>query len=122
MPKLIKQEEKDSELNCSKTDKDLESESILIETPKINYNNTSICKEKHNQYTSTDWFKYDELETFDTFYDNYVEFKKYIDDILKSLNFGKEFDPQALSETNNDVKSIKHLEDEINELQIRTNN
>ena len=40
MPELIKQEEEDSELNCSKSDKDLESDnkSILIDTPKINEN------------------------------------------------------------------------------------
>ena len=36
---------------------------------------------------------------------------------MKSLNFGKEFDSQALSETNIDANSIKHLEDKINVLQ-----
>ena len=38
MSKLIKEEEQDTELNCSKGDKDLKSdnESILIDTPKIN--------------------------------------------------------------------------------------
>ena len=38
MSKLIKEEEQDNELNCSKGDKDLKSdnESILIDTPKIN--------------------------------------------------------------------------------------
>ena len=36
---------------------------------------------------------------------------------MKSLNFGKEFDSQALSELNNYTNNIKHLEDEINELQ-----
>ena len=40
-----------------------------------------------------------------------------IDDILKCLNFRKEFDSQALSETNNDASSIKHLEEKLNELQ-----
>ena len=48
---------------------------------------------KYNQHASTNWFKYVEIETFDTFYDDYIEFK-YIDDVLKSLNFGKEFDSQ----------------------------
>ena len=114
---FIKQEEQYSELNCSKIDKDLESDnkSILIDTPKINDNNTSICKEKYDKYTSIYRFKYVELETFDTFY-VYIKFKKCIDDILKSLNFGKKLDSKALSETNN-VNSIKHLEEKINELQ-----
>ena len=40
--------------------------------------------------------------------------KKCIDGILKSMNFGKEFDCQALSETNNHTISIKHLEEKIN--------
>ena len=44
MSKLIKEEEQDNELNCSKGDKDLKSdnESILIDTPKINELNESI--------------------------------------------------------------------------------
>ena len=42
---------------------------------------------------------------------------KYNDDILKSLNFGKELDSQALSEANNDANSIKHHEEKITELQ-----
>ena len=118
MSEFIKQEGQYSELNCSKIDKDLESgnKSILIDTPKINDNNTSICKEKYDKYTSIYRFKYVELETFDTFY-VYIEFKKCIDDILKSLNFGKKLDSKALSEINNDVNSIKHLEEKINELQ-----
>lgn len=33
------------------------------------------------------------------------------------MNFGKEFDSQASAETNNDVNSIKHLREKINELQ-----
>ena len=40
-----------------------------------------------------------------------------IDDILKCLNFRKEFDSQALSETNNDASSTKHLEEKLNQLQ-----
>ena len=88
----------------------------MIDTPKINDNNTSICKEKYDKYTSIYRFKYVEVETFDTFY-VYIEFKKCIDDILKSLNFGKKLHSKALSETNNDVNSIKHLEEKINELQ-----
>ena len=50
MPKITKQEEQDNELNCSKIDKNIESdnESILIDIPKLNDNNTSICKEKYN--------------------------------------------------------------------------
>ena len=47
----------------------------MIDTPKIN-DNTSLCKEKYDQYTSADQFKYVELETFDTFYNDYIEFKK----------------------------------------------
>ena len=79
MSGLIKQEEQGSELNCSKCGKDLEGDnkSILIHTPNINDNNVSVCKEKYDQYICTDWFKYVELETFDTFYDNYMEFKRY---------------------------------------------
>ena len=34
----------------------------------------SVSKEKYDQYTSADWFKYVELETFDTFDDDYIEF------------------------------------------------
>ena len=57
-------------LICSKSDKDLEcgNKSILIDTPKINDNNTSM-KNMIN-VTSTDQFKYVELETFSTFYDD----------------------------------------------------
>ena len=33
------------------------------------------------------------------------------------MNFGKEFDSQALSETNNDTNSVKHFAEKINELQ-----
>ena len=33
------------------------------------------------------------------------------------MNFGKEFDSQALSETNNDTNSIKHFAEKINKLQ-----
>ena len=69
----------------------------MIHTPKISDSNVSICKGKYDQYIYTNRFKYAELETF----------KKY---------FVKEFDSQALSETN-DANSIKHLEDKINELQ-----
>ena len=97
MIELVKEEEQNNELNCSKSDKDLVS-------------NASICKESYDKYTSTDRPKYVELETFDTFYDDCTEFKKYIDDILKSLNFGKEFDILALPGTNNDANSVKHLE------------
>ena len=118
MSKLIKEEEQDNKLNCSKGDKDLksENESILIVTPKINDNYLSKCKEKYDQYTSTDWFKYVELETFDTLCDGYIEFKNYIEDTLNGLNFGKEFNCQTLYEANNDVNSIKQLEVKINEL------
>ena len=119
MPDLVKQEEQDTELNCSKSDRSLEgdNESVLIHTPKTNDNIILIRKEKYDQCRSTDRVKYIELETFDAFYDDYVESKTYIDGILKSLNFGKEFDSQALSETNIDANSIKHLEDKINVLQ-----
>ena len=37
--------------------------------------------------------------------------------MLNSLDFGKEFDSQALSETSNDANSIKHPDDQINELE-----
>ena len=74
MSGLIKQEEQGSELNCSKCG---DNKSILIHTPNINDNNVSVCKEKYDQYICTDWFKYVELETFDTFCDNYMEFKRY---------------------------------------------
>ena len=79
----------------------------MIHTPKISDSNVSICKGKYDQYIYTNRFKYAELETFVTFYDDCIAFKKY---------FVKEFDSQALSETN-DANSIKHLEDKINELQ-----
>ena len=62
---------------------------------------------KYDQYTSTDWFKYVELETFDTLCDDYIEFKNYIEDTLNSLNFGKEFNCQTLYEANNDVNMYK---------------
>ena len=55
---------------------------------------------KLNQYISTDRFQYVELETF---CDDLIEFKNYINDILNSLNFDKEFDVQDLSDTNNDA-------------------
>ena len=63
MSELIRQEEQDSELSCSKSDKDLgcNNESVLIDIPKINDNDTSVCKEKYNQYTSTDRLNYDML-------------------------------------------------------------
>lgn len=50
MTELIKQEEQDSELNCSKSDKDLESdnERTLIDTLKSNDNNISVCREKYD--------------------------------------------------------------------------
>ena len=40
IPELIRQEEQDNEVNCSKSDYDLEGDnkSILIDTPKINEN------------------------------------------------------------------------------------
>ena len=59
MPELIKQKEQDSELNCSKSNKDLQSDnkSILIDTSKINDNNILICKEKYDQHTFKDRFK-----------------------------------------------------------------
>ena len=62
---------------CSKSDNDLEgdNESILTDTPKINDNNISKYKEKYDQYTSMDQFKYVELEIFDTFYEDYIELK-----------------------------------------------
>ena len=97
MLELVKGEEQDNELNCSKSDKNLVS-------------SASICKESYYKYTSTDRPKFVELETFDTFYDDCTEFKKYIDDILKSFNFGKEFDILALPGTNNDANSVKRLE------------
>ena len=80
---LIKQEEQGSELYCSKYGKDLEcdNKTILIDPPNINDNNVSVCKENIYIYiyiyVCTDWFKYVELETFDTFYDDYMEFKRY---------------------------------------------
>ena len=77
MTELIRQEEQDSVVNCSKSDNDLEgnNKSILTDTQKLIIT-ISVCKEKYNQDTSTDRFKYVELETFDTFYDEYIEFKK----------------------------------------------
>ena len=99
---IIRQEEQDSEFNCSKSDQSLEGDNkiILVDTPKFGDNSTSVCKEKLNQYTSTDRIQYVELETF---CDDLIEFKNYIDDILNSLNFDKEFDVQDLSDTNNDA-------------------
>ena len=49
-------------------------------------------QKKYNKHTSKDLKHYAELETFDTFYEAYIEFKKYIDDILNILNFNKESD------------------------------
>ena len=99
---IIRQEEQDSEFNCSKSDQNLEGDNqiILVDTPKFGDNSTSVCKEKLNQYTSTDRIQSVELETF---CDDLIEFKNYIDDILNSLNFDKEFDVQDLSDTNNDA-------------------
>ena len=44
MTELIKQEEQDSVVNCSKSDNDLEgnNKSILTDTPKTNNNNISM--------------------------------------------------------------------------------
>ena len=99
---IIRQEEQDREFNCSKSDQHLEGDNkiILVDTPKFGDNSTSVCKEKLNQYTSTDRIQSVELETF---CDDLIEFKNYIDDILNSLNFDKEFDVQDLSDTNNDA-------------------
>ena len=52
----------------------------------------------------------------DNDFEGYIEFKKHIDDKLNILNFNKEFDSQALSETNNDTNIIKDLPEKINEL------
>ena len=51
--------------------------------------NTPQSIESRCKYTSTDRYKYVELTTFDTFYEDYIEFKHYVDDILKTLNFNK---------------------------------
>ena len=97
---IIRQEEQDREFE--KSDQNLEGDNkiILVDTPKFGDNSTSVCKEKLNQYTSTDRIQSVELETF---CDDLIEFKNYIDDILNSLNFDKEFDVQDLSDTNNDA-------------------
>ena len=48
-----------------------------------------------------------------------LSFKKYINYILKSLDFNKNVDDNPnLVKTNSDTNSMKHLEEKINELQL----
>lgn len=60
------------------------------------------------------------MEIPDTFYNDYIEFKKWSNDILKILIFNKSFnDNLNLVKNSSDTNSIKHLEEEKkNELQI----
>ena len=59
------------------------------------------------------------MEIPDTFYNDYIEFKKWSNDILKILIFNKNFnDNLNLVKNNSDTNSIKHLEEKKNELQI----
>ena len=75
--------------------------------------------DQNNHNTPAYQFKYVQLETVDTFHDDYIEFKKYINVILKSLDFNKNFDDNPnLVKTNSDANSMKHLEEKINEMQV----
>lgn len=100
------------------------------DTPETNIEVSSI--ERCHKYTSTDSYKYVELKTFDTFYDDYIEFKYYVDDIMKNLHkelgiiktFNKELDIQTTSQENatNDKKEdldekIQHLQETNKQLQ-----
>ena len=57
------------------------------------------------------------MSTFDTFYEDYIEFKHYVDHFLETLNFNKELDIQPLAQTENKTENKKDIEDKILELQ-----
>ena len=54
---------------------------------------------------------------FDILFNDYIEFEKYFDNMLKILDFVTPFHSEALPETNNDANSIKHHEEKLNKLQ-----
>ena len=58
-------------------------------------------------------------EVFNTFYEDYVEFKHYVNDIMKSVTQNSELLTSLSDENNFEKTKIKSLEEEIKSLRMK---
>ena len=102
------------------------SDSVFIKHTSSDFNEVS-CKEKTNnsetlaqtmQTSALLNHSYVSNYVFDAFHVDYIEFKKYVDDIINSLNAKNELCEKIGS--NNDQRKLKLLEAEI--LKLRNEN
>ena len=56
------------------------------------------------------------LELFNTFYDDYIEYKHYVNDVIQNISFNKELGESFENETKSQQSKIKPLQQEIQTL------
>ena len=56
------------------------------------------------------------LELFNTFYDDYIEYKHYVNDVIQNISFNKELGKSFENETKSQQSKIKLLQQEIQTL------
>ena len=56
------------------------------------------------------------LELFNTFYDDYIEYKRYVNDVIQNISFNKELRKSFENETKSQQSKIKLLQQDIQTL------
>ena len=56
------------------------------------------------------------LELFNTFYDDYIEYKRYVNDVIQNISFNKELQKSFENETKSQQSKIKLLQQDIQTL------
>ena len=59
---------------------------------------------------------FDSLELFNTFYDDYIEYKHYVNDVIQNISFNKDLGKSFENETKSQQSKIKLLQQEIQTL------
>ena len=62
------------------------------------------------------------MELFNTFYDDYIECKHYVNDIIQNISSNKEFGNSFENETKPQQSKIKLLQQEIQTLKYESKN
>ena len=116
MAELIRKEEE--ELGCENESLNIDEVDsiVIIDGAERNEDNEPEPMEKH-KYTTTDTFEYVQLETFDRFYDDYMEFKRYIDNLVKNI-YSKtmKYDNKELDRNECKEGEINSLKEKIRKL------
>ena len=108
----------DNTVSISSNDGSKDATPVDANDIDLNVTNTKPNDSGNTKLNPTSNHNFVSLELFNTFYDDYIEYKYYVNDIIQNISFNKELGKSFENETKSQQNKIKLLQKEIQTLKI----